>query len=75
METGGTGTLDVGFCWSWWRSGDVVGFFVGTRGDMIPGVGIFKALQARGHEATCLEAFFGDKMVPPAGHLLCHVDI
>ena len=61
METGGTGTLGVGFCWSWRRSGDVVRFFVGTRGDVIPGVGICKALEARGHEATCLEAFLATK--------------
>lgn len=27
-----------------------VRFFVGTRGDMMPGVGICKALEARGHE-------------------------
>ena len=52
--TGGTGTLDVGFCRSWGRSGDVVRFFVGTRGDVMPGVGICKAL----------EAFFADMVLP-----------
>jgi len=30
----------------------VLVFFVGTRGDMMPGVGICKALEARGHEAV-----------------------
>lgn len=41
MDSAGGGEVDM----------DVfVRFFVGTRGDMMPGVGICKALEARGHE-------------------------